>query len=354
MKKAWINMFLIDITPKNHEPYDPIINQSIDNYLINDLKLPGHGLICYINRPSVIIGSAQNSFSEVDLHYLSQNNVDLVRRTSGGGAVYHDQGNIIFENIISGSLKHCSDYNYFAEPILSALEEMGLKGGHVSAKSALVANDHKFSGMCMIKGKDGYAAGGTLMFDMNITNARQALTPKKRDQVTRGVLSADRPITNLKNLLPATYQQMSTEAFKHELLLHLFHVKHWADIPTYHLTNTDWNNIHDLVAKKYGRNVWNYGKNPGYQYYSSRKIQQGQLHINFATTDQKISAIKVFGTSMTADAADALEQALLGATLNSDSLKKNLAQTIFGSRQKLTQLITEMLLKPENTHKINL
>lgn len=345
-------MFLIDITPHNHNCYDPIVNQSIDNYLINDLKLPGHGLICYINRPSVIIGSAQNAFSEVDLNYLEQNNVSLVRRTSGGGAVYHDEGNIIFENIISGSFDHCSDYNYFAEPILSALEEMGLQGGHVSAKSALVANDHKFSGMCMIKGKDGYAAGGTLMFDMNIANARLALTPKKRDQVKRGVLSADRPITNLKPLLPNKYASMSAEAFKNELLLHLFHVKHMEDIPTYHLTQKDWKNIFKLIDQKYGKDVWNYGKNPGYEYYSNLQLKNGQLHVNFSTENQQISRIKFFGSTITVDAAEALEEVLLGTDLNDKTLDTLLSRTIFGSNKSFVQIITEMLLAPEKTHQI--
>lgn len=345
-------MFLIDITPKNHEPYDPILNQSIDNYLLNDLKLPGHGLLCYINRPSVIIGSAQNSFSEVDLNYLQQHHIKLVRRTSGGGAVYHDEGNVIFENILGDSLDHCGDYDYFAQPILDALAEMGLKDGQVSAKSALVANNQKFSGMCMIKAKEGFAAGGTLMFNMNIANARQVLTPKKRAQVARGVLSADRPITNLKSLLSPEYAELSTEEFKNELLCHLFHVKHLADIPTYHLTDQDWQKIYAKVGQKYGRNVWNYGKNPGYQYYSSYQMPNGQLHVNFSTENEQISHIKFYGNTITPEAAEVLKQVLLGATLTADSLNILLSSTIFANNPDFLQVISDMLLEAENTHHI--
>lgn len=343
-------MFLIDIIPKNHEPSDPIVNQSIDNYLLNNLKLPGHGLICYINRPAVIIGSAQNAFSEVDLNYLYHNQVDLVRRTSGGGAVYHDAGNLVFENIISDSLEHCGDYDYFAEPVLTALAEMGLKGGQVSAKSALIANNQKFSGLCMIKGKQGYAAGGTLMFNMNIANARQALTPKKRDQVKRGVLSADRPITNLAPLLPQKYQHMTTAEFKNEFLCHMFHVKHLADIPTYQLTDADWSNIYELVAQKYGRNVWNYGKNPGYEFYSSCQIGSNYLHLNFSVKDDKISTSKIFGNLLTSETAALLEEILVDSDLNKTALTTRLRKSLFGSNVDFVKSVVNMVLEPEDTH----
>ncbi len=75
-------MFLID-TSRNGQPvYDPIVNQSLDNYLINDLKLKGHGLIMYINDPAVIVGVNQNIFAEVNVPYLLENNIKLVRRTA--------------------------------------------------------------------------------------------------------------------------------------------------------------------------------------------------------------------------------------------------------------------------------
>ncbi len=345
-------MFLIDITPPKNDVHDPILNQSIDNYLINNSKFHGHGLICYINRPSVIIGSAQNAFAEVDLNYLAKNDVSLVRRTSGGGAVYHDEGNIIFENIISGTQEHFGDYDYFACPILTALADMGLTNAEINAKSALIANEHKFSGMCMIKGKDGYAAGGTLMFDLNIQNARKALTPKKRNQVKRGVLSTDRSITNLAPLMPMRIANMSTEQFKNELLKHLFHVKHLADIPTYHLTETDWKNIYDLVHKKYGRNVWNYGKNPDFEYYANLSYSSSSMHINFSLQGNKLSQVKVFGTNITADAAEVLEKALLGVTLDAKPLQELLSETFLNTSPGLLNKVINALMSAENTHQI--
>ena len=93
-------MFFID-TSKNKKPvYNAIVNQSLDNYLVNDLKLKGHGLIMYINNPSVIVGVNQNAYAEVNFPYLKEKNIQLVRRTSGGGAVYHDYGNMILKILL--------------------------------------------------------------------------------------------------------------------------------------------------------------------------------------------------------------------------------------------------------------
>jgi Lipoate-protein ligase A len=94
-------MFFIDTSRDGKPVYNAIVNQSLDNYLVNDLKLAGHGLIMYINNPSVIVGVNQNAYAEVNFPYLKENNLQLVRRTSGGGAVYHDYGNLILKTLSS-------------------------------------------------------------------------------------------------------------------------------------------------------------------------------------------------------------------------------------------------------------
>jgi len=150
LKGALPEMFLIDTNRNGQVVTDAIVNQSIDNYLVNDLKLPGHGLMMYVNQPAVIVGINQTVGAEVDFHYLEQNHVQLVRRTSGGGAVYHDERNLIFEHIINGDPQDGSkfgDYTVFAEPVLRALKAMGVADLGISNKSALTVDGKKFSGM---------------------------------------------------------------------------------------------------------------------------------------------------------------------------------------------------------------
>ena len=137
-------MFFID-TSRNGKPvHDALVNQSLDNYLINDLRLKGHGLICYINQPSVIIGVNQNAYAEIDLPYLKEHQIELVRRSSGGGAVYHDFGNLVFENIIVGDTSKFGDFHAIGDPIVDALHDLGISSAEVSGRNDMTIDGKIF------------------------------------------------------------------------------------------------------------------------------------------------------------------------------------------------------------------
>ena len=176
-------MFFID-TSRNGQPvHDALVNQSLDNYLINDLRLKGHGLICYINQPSVIIGVNQNAYAEIDLPYLKQHNIELVRRSSGGGAVYHDFGNLVFENIVVGDTSKFGDFHAIGDPVVDALHDLGVESAEVSGRNDMTIDGKKFSGMAIVKGDNSYAAGGTVMFDLDMKAASEVLTPDRKSVV---------------------------------------------------------------------------------------------------------------------------------------------------------------------------
>lgn len=243
-------MFFID-TSRNGKPvYDPIVNQSLDNYLVNDLKLPGHGLIMYVNQPAVIVGVNQNAYAEVNMPYLKEKGIKLVRRTSGGGAVYHDYGNIIFENIVINDDQHFGDFKYFAQPIIDALHDMGATDAEMRGRNDMVIGNQKFSGMTMFKVGKSYAAGGTLMFDLDMDVATEVLTPEKDKLESKGVKSVESRVTNVKPFLKPEFQKLDIEGFKKALLLRLFNAKSLDDIETYHLNDHDWSIIDERLKGK--------------------------------------------------------------------------------------------------------
>lgn len=316
-------MFLID-TSRNGQPvYDPIVNQSLDNYLINDLKLKGHGLIMYINDPAVIVGVNQNIFAEVNVPYLLENNIKLVRRTAGGGAVYHDRGNLVFENIIVGDPEDGTkwgDYGVFAQPILDALHEMGATQATLRGKSDLVIDNHKFTGMTMVKAGDGYAAGGTLMFDMDIDAASEALHPVEDKIHGKWVKSNRSEITNVKSYLAPQYQNLTSEEFKTQLLFKLFHVESLDEIETYHLTDQDWAIIDERLAEKYNQDNWNFGANPGFNQYRRITFEKGAIIFNFAVENGQISKMAIYGDLLSRKHADKLQELLTGVSYDAASL----------------------------------
>jgi lipoate-protein ligase A len=319
-------MFFID-TSRNGKPvYNAIVNQSLDNYLVNDLRLPGHGLILYVNNPSVIIGVHQNAYAEVNFPYLKEKGIQLVRRTSGGGAVYHDYGNFIFENIVIGNDEHFGEYDYFAKPILDALHAMGATDAKMHGRNDIVIDGKKFSGMTMFKVGDSFAAGGTLMFDLDMDTASKVLTPEKDKLESKGVKSVNKRITNIKSYLDEPYRSMNPVQFKDELLKHIFKVDKLSDIKTYKLTDHDWDIIDSRLKDKYDTDAWNYGKNPGFTNYVSKHFDIGTVAFNFSLKDEKISAIKVYGDFITGGDVGLIEKTLLGIKFEKSALVEALSK----------------------------
>lgn len=313
-------MFFINTDRDGKSVNDATVNQSLDNYLINTLKLKGHGLIMYINRPSVIIGVHQNAYAEVDLNYLKEKNIALVRRSSGGGAVYQDYGNIIFENIVVGDTKDFGDFSKIAQPILDALHDFGAKGAELHGRNDLMIDGKKFSGMTMVKVGDSYAAGGTLMFDLNMEDAERVLTPDQEKLASKGVKSVNKRVTNIKPYLDERFQNMTAAQFKDELLKHMFHVDDLSEIETYNFTENDWQVIDDRLKGQYDTDEWNFGKNPGFEEYKSKHFDIGTVAFNFTVTNGKIAAFKIYGDFITGGKVSVIEDNLIGTNFDEQSL----------------------------------
>ncbi|KRL53317.1 lipoate--protein ligase [Furfurilactobacillus rossiae] len=317
-------MFLIDVSRNGKPVYDPIVNQSLDNYLVNDLRLPGHGLIVYVNQPSVIVGVHQNAYAEVDLPYLKKKNIKLVRRTSGGGAVYHDFGNIIFENIVIGDTSKFGHFDAFANPILNALHDMGATDAQLRGRNDMVIDGKKFSGMTMFKVGDSYAAGGTLMYNLDLTAASDVLTPEADKLASKGVKSVDSRVTNIMSYLKPEFQNLDIETFRAELLKRLFHVDDVSKIETYHLNDHDWEIIDKRLAGKYDTDAWNYGENPGFDEYRSKHFQIGTVAFNFTLKDNKIADFKTYGDFINGGDPAIVDKAMLDVAYTKDGLTEGL------------------------------
>lgn len=145
-----------------NENNDPRVNLAIENYLLDEMRTDEPILLFYINEPSIIIGRNQNTFEEINQEYVDEHGIHVVRRLSGGGAVYHDLGNLNYSFITPDDGNSFRNFAKFTEPVIKALHDMGVENAHLKGRNDLVIDDMKFSGNAMYSTNGRMYAHGTL------------------------------------------------------------------------------------------------------------------------------------------------------------------------------------------------
>ncbi len=223
-----------------NELNDPRINLAIEIFLLQEMKVDEPILLFYINEPSIIIGRNQNTIEEINKEYVDEHGIHVVRRFSGGGAVYHDFGNLNFSFIMPDDGNSFRDFEKLTKPIVQALHEMGVEGAQLKGRNDLVINDMKFSGNAILYATNRRMfAHGTIMFDSDINEVVNALKVRKDKIESKGIKSIRSRVTNIKPFLPKEKQDMTTEEFRQEILLKIFGVVPLEEVKTYELTEED-------------------------------------------------------------------------------------------------------------------
>mgnify|MGYP003290026834 CR=1 FL=1 len=179
---------------------DPYFNMAFDEYALQQLSLDEPLFFLWQNRSAVIIGLNQNAYTEVDLDYLKRNNIALVRRVTGGGAVYHDLGNLNY-TIVGRAADLNRDYPEYTRYILQALQALGVEA-ELSGRNDILVGGRKVSGYAKRVYKDRLMVHGTLMFDVDLEVLERALNPPVGKLEAKGIVSVRSRVTNLRECLP--------------------------------------------------------------------------------------------------------------------------------------------------------
>ena len=186
---------------------DPYLNLAIEEYLFAHTE--DDVFMLWQNRPTVVIGKNQNAYAEVNLPYAEAHGITVSRRITGGGAVYHDLGNVNYTFITSDSRASALDYAYFTRPIIDALGEMGLECV-LSGRNDLLCEGRKFSGNAQYTSGGRILHHGTLLFDSDASVMQEVLKIDREKLEYHGVKSHKSRVVNLRNLLK---QDIGTEDF---------------------------------------------------------------------------------------------------------------------------------------------
>lgn len=313
-------MYYVKNERNGEEIFDPTINLAIEYFLLNEKKLDEPILLFYINEPSIIIGKNQNTHAEINEPYVKEHNIHVVRRFSGGGAVYHDLGNICFCFITNDDGNSFRDFKKFTEPIIESLGKMGVEGAELRGRNDLVIGDQKFSGNAMYSKNNRMTAHGTLMFDVDIDETTKVLKPKAAKLKAKGVKSIRSRVTNIKPHMDANAQNMTLFDFRTALLRNIFDVENLEDIQEYVLTDDDWAWIENFRQQYTNNDDWNYGENPDFEIIRDERTPAGQIEFQFNISKGKIIACKIYGDFFGLGEITDVENALIGQEYSRENL----------------------------------
>ena len=261
------------------------------------------------NEPSIIVGRHQNTWAEVNVPYVQQHNIPVVRRLSGGGAVFHDLGNINYSFIEPKPLgeERTGTFLRCTKPILSALNHIGVSA-YMSGRNDLLINGKKFSGTAQCQMHGRILLHGTLLYTAVLSNLGEALKGPRSKFAKNAVPSAPSPVCNISSHLAST---PSVEQFMEYLANYM--QSEYPDMQPYTYTSDDLNTIENLAHLKYRTHLWNWGEEPLFAYQTDLKTNTGTMQLHYDTDDNGlISRIRIYGDYVGDFEREALEARLTG------------------------------------------
>ncbi|WEK53680.1 MAG: lipoate--protein ligase [Candidatus Cohnella colombiensis] len=279
---------MLFISNKNN--HDPALNLALEEYILRSLPDDNDYLLFYINEPSIIIGKNQNTVEEINAEYVESNGIHIVRRLSGGGAVYHDLGNLNFSFIMKDDGKSFHNFKKFTEPVVQALRTLGVEA-ELSGRNDLQVGERKISGNAQFSTRGKMFSHGTLMFDSEIEHVVSALKVNAEKYVSKATKSIRSRVANISEFLT---EPMTIEQFKARLLQSLFAGE--AKIPYYELSEQDWDNVHKLADERYRSWDWNYGRSPTFNVRQTKRIEgAGMFDVRLQVEQGVIAGATIYG-----------------------------------------------------------
>ena len=297
------------------ESHDPAFNLALEEYLYRTVEEghPGYFLL-WRNGPSIIVGRFQNTAQEVNRAFVEDSGIAVVRRISGGGAVYHDLGNLNYTFIVPRDEGNPFDFSRHARPVVEALARLGVQA-ECNSRNDLTIHGRKFSGSAQHMDRRRLLHHGTLLFNSDLSVLGSALNVDEEKFTSKGLKSIRSRVTNILPHLPAP---MTIEEFTATLRDCL------TETETVTLSPEQREAILRLRAEKYALWEWNWGESPEFTERKVRRFSWGKVEALLSVSEGVIRHVRFFGDFFGLEDRSGLHGVLEGLRYRREDLGKAL------------------------------
>jgi lipoate-protein ligase A len=300
------------------ETADPYFNLAAEEYLFREYDRDIFML--WRSEPAVIVGKHQNTLAEINYKFIKNNNIKIARRLSGGGAVYHDPGNINFTFIRNGEEGKLIDFQKFIEPVIIVLNSLSVKAGY-GGKNNIIVDNCKISGNAEHTCRNRVLHHGTLLFNSQLDNLNESLKKGEGRYRDKAVKSVRSKVTNISR-----YLKQETDVLEFMGLLFKYITDSNTSSRLYQLNNKDIAIINRLVEDKYSDWQWIYGYSPDYSLDCRCMTGRGEILFRLFVRKGIITDVKTISESDMTKEFMVLSKAIKGLQHREAVLRKNLEE----------------------------
>jgi lipoate-protein ligase A len=302
-----------------NDSFDPYFNMAVEEYILTEMPDKQDYFMLWQNRPAVIIGRNQNTMEEINYPYIKERSIEVVRRLSGGGAVYHDYGNLNFTFVVTGQ-QYFANFEVFTRPVIKVLKDLGVTA-HYHGRNDISIDCRKFSGNAHYLFRNRLLHHGTILFNSNIEEMVKALNPSGAKISSKGIKSVRSRVTNICEHLPV---QIDIQEFKQLLTAEV--MRRIPESASYVFGQDEIKAINQLRNCKYAAWEWVYGASPACNIIKTRSFSWGNIEARLDIKQGKIKNLRIYGDFFANHDISDLERNLVGTLYREDEVKKRLAE----------------------------
>lgn len=320
----------------------PDYNIALEEYCFKKLLHHDKVFILWINEPAIIVGRHQNTIEEINAEFVRENGIHVVRRISGGGAVYHDLNNLNYTIISNESKGVDFDFKTFSMPVIDTLSDLGVNA-EFTGRNDLVIDGKKICGNAQAYIKGRVMHHGCLLFNTDLSVLSKALEAPK-DKIESKSTKSVRSVVD--NILPNLPVKITVAEFSEKLLDHM--KAKFPEMKKYEFSEDELFEIEEIRTSKFGSWEWNYGYSPKFNIERNTRFSAGKIQVFVDVKNAMIQDIKFYGTFFGNNSdLSAVEDALKGVKYQPNSVREALAAIEYSNYfagftlNELTQAIVE-------------